>query len=708
MVQISRMAGIALVAVAVAAGPATQAQAEGLKLGALMPMTGGLQAYGGASLNGVKLAVDEMNAAGGVNDGKVTLSVGDTQTSPQAGVDAAKRLVSVEKVQAVIGALSSGVTIPISSSVTSKSGVPQISSASTSPVITGLADNDFLFRTVPTDAVQGLALAQVAAEKNLKSVSIIYVNNDYGKGLAETFAKSFKGKVAASIAYEEKQASYRGELQKAAKGKPERLLLIAYPEDGISILKQSLEGGFFDKFVFTDGMKHEKLIGAIGAKFLNGTYATAPESKSAAQDDFRKMYEKKYGELPPRPHGVLDPHPTAAGGEDDQQDRSREQERHQARGGGDGHVPGSGGRRQDGGLLHAVQHLHLPVRQTECQARTVPGQGDLPNLAFLLQPPDNGAVGVQVQDIAPFVPGHQDLAVPGHGHVRDLRVCLGGPDQLPVGTVDQRNRAVGGSRQDAAPGTGNGQGLDVIVQTRRKQLPTRPGEYGQPAVVGSHHDARIIAGSVDGHRLHSQAAFIGPQQFALTVHDINLHVVGCTGDQRPVAGNCDGVEGAGCLDPAQFVAGVAVQQVEKSVFGGDCQPAAVLTPGQTGNTVVGGEGPEFVALCIAHRHFVGTGAHCGPLSVGGHGQAGNGAGEVVRPNFPALGQHGTCRRAPTGQQQGAGRQPAQSMGDHEAAWAGTLRMTGTANARAGHPPGGAPGSFRDEPGAPNCQQLWDQ
>lgn len=301
MVQISRMAGIALVAVAVAAGPATQAQAEGLKLGALMPMTGGLQAYGGASLNGVKLAVDEMNAAGGVNGGKVTLSVGDTQTSPQAGVDAAKRLVSVEKVQAVIGALSSGVTIPISSSVTSKSGVPQISSASTSPVITGLADNDFLFRTVPTDAVQGLALAQVAAEKNLKSVSIIYVNNDYGKGLAETFAKNFKGKVAASIGYEEKQASYRGELQKAAKGKPERLLLIAYPEDGISILKQSLEGGFFDKFIFTDGMKHEKLIEAIGAKFLNGTYATAPESKSAAQDDFRKMYEKKYGELPPRP-----------------------------------------------------------------------------------------------------------------------------------------------------------------------------------------------------------------------------------------------------------------------------------------------------------------------------------------------------------------------------------------------------------------------
>ena len=185
--------------------------------------------------------------------------------------------------------------------MTSVAGIPQISSASTSPEITHLADNDFLFRTVPTDAVQGVALAQVAAEKGLKSAAILYVNNDYGKGLADAFAKSFKGKVTASLAFEEKQASYRGELQNAAKGHPHALLLISYPEDGIPILKQALEGGYFKHFVLTDGMKAPEVISSIGAKYLNGTFATAPQAAGEGASLFKKAYEAKFGELPPKP-----------------------------------------------------------------------------------------------------------------------------------------------------------------------------------------------------------------------------------------------------------------------------------------------------------------------------------------------------------------------------------------------------------------------
>ena len=280
------------------------ALAEGLKIGALMPMTGGLQAYGTTSLNGVKMAVEEVNANGGVNGGTMTMAVGDTQTSPQAGVDAAQRLVNVEKVKALVGALSSGVTIPVASTVSSKLGVPQISSASTSPEITGLKDNDFLFRTVPTDAVQGVALAQVSEEKKLKTVSIVYINNDYGKGLAEAFAMSYKkngGTVTQSVAYEEKQGSYRGELRKAAQGNADALLLIGYPEDGIPIVKQALEGGFFRKFVFTDGMKAPEVIKTIGAKYLNGTFATAPEATGKANQMFKAAYTKRFGEVPPKP-----------------------------------------------------------------------------------------------------------------------------------------------------------------------------------------------------------------------------------------------------------------------------------------------------------------------------------------------------------------------------------------------------------------------
>lgn len=94
-------------------------------------------------------------------------------------------------------------------------------------MITNLNDNDFLFRTVPSDAFQGVAMAQIAQEKGAKTVGVVYVNNDYGQGLAEAFSDAFEkagGKVAASVAYEEKQASYRGELQRAAQGRPDTLV----------------------------------------------------------------------------------------------------------------------------------------------------------------------------------------------------------------------------------------------------------------------------------------------------------------------------------------------------------------------------------------------------------------------------------------------------------------------------------------------------
>lgn len=281
------------------AGPAL---AQDLKIGALMPMTGDLSAYGEADLSGIQLAAEEINAGGG----KVEIVVADTQTNPQAGVDAAQKLVNVEGVNAIVGALASGVTIPVATSVTSREGVTQISGASTSPTITTLNDNDFLFRTVPSDAFQGVALAKLVKEKGVGDVSIIYVNNAYGEGLANAFSEAFKGeggKVSESISFEPGQASYRGELQRAKTDGAEALLLIAYPENGIVILKQSLEGGYFDKFIFTDGMKAPEVVEQIGADYVNGSYGTVPQSpESAALTKFQDAYKAKYGEVPPLPY----------------------------------------------------------------------------------------------------------------------------------------------------------------------------------------------------------------------------------------------------------------------------------------------------------------------------------------------------------------------------------------------------------------------
>lgn len=283
------------------------ATGDAVKIGALMPMTGDLQAYGETSLNGINLAVDQINEAGGVLGRPLAVSVGDTQTAAQPSIDAAQKLVSVEGVSALIGALSSGNTIPVAKSVASSNQVLQISSASTSPVITTLEDNDFLFRTVPSDAFQGVALAEIAREKGLENLAIIYVNNDYGQGLAESLQAAFEsagGTVSGMVPYEQGQASYRGELQQLADGGAEALTLIGYPENGITILKQSLEEGFFDRFVFTDGMKAPEIIDAIGADFLEGAFGTVPQSatESEAYETFTSAYEAAYGELPPKPY----------------------------------------------------------------------------------------------------------------------------------------------------------------------------------------------------------------------------------------------------------------------------------------------------------------------------------------------------------------------------------------------------------------------
>jgi len=293
----------AIAAAVLGVAMAAPAMAEPLRIGALMPMTGDLQAYGEADLKGVEFAVKQINDAGGVNGAPVDLVVADTQTKPQAGVDAAQKLVNIDGVHAIVGALSSGVTIPVARTVTSREGVPQISNASTSPTITKLDDNDFLFRTVPSDAYQGVALAKLVADKGLTDLGVLYVNNDYGQGLANAFAEAFGGTVTASIAFEQGQASYRGELQQASGGNAQALVVIGYPESGSVILRQALEGGYFTRFVFTDGMKAPEIIERIGAGILEGAFGTVPQSAdSEGLRLFREAYTAEYGDLPPKPY----------------------------------------------------------------------------------------------------------------------------------------------------------------------------------------------------------------------------------------------------------------------------------------------------------------------------------------------------------------------------------------------------------------------
>ena len=214
-----------------------------LKVGTLMALTGPLKEYGPAIQNGAILAAGQLTEAGLA----VTLVHEDSETNPIPATNAAKKLVDIDGVVGIIGALSSGVTLAVAESVTIPNEVILISPASTNPLMTNLpADEkmDFLFRTCPSDALQGAVAGNLAAEQ-IKTASILYVNNAYGQGLAEVFTRAFEaagGKVLAAVPHDEKASeSYTAELRKALEGKPDALAAYSYPEHAEVYLKEALE-----------------------------------------------------------------------------------------------------------------------------------------------------------------------------------------------------------------------------------------------------------------------------------------------------------------------------------------------------------------------------------------------------------------------------------------------------------------------------------
>ena len=275
-----------------------------IAVGTLMAHTGPLKDYGANIKNGAVLAANQMASAGF----DIKLIHEDSETSAIPGTNAAKKLVEIDKVQAIIGALASGVSQPVAETVTCPNSVIMISPASTSPLLTVLpADQggDFLFRTCPSDSLQGVVSGRVAAAL-FKTVSVICVNNAYGQGLAEWFKKSYEkngGKVLAMVAHDEKPAeSYTAELKKALGGKPEALCAFSYPEHAKIYLKEAIEFFKYKSFYFCDGTKSDKLVEAIGAENLEGLMGTAPGSLGGKPLElFNAAFEKEFGQLPPLP-----------------------------------------------------------------------------------------------------------------------------------------------------------------------------------------------------------------------------------------------------------------------------------------------------------------------------------------------------------------------------------------------------------------------
>ena len=277
------------------------AVAEDVKIGILFDVTAPDADFVPPALNAVKLAVDEINANGGILKGQTLRPIlADTQGTTQGSIDAATKLVKVDNVAAIVGALLSDSTMAAAHGVTVPKGVLLVSPASTAPLITTLEDNDFLFRTIESDAYQGWMLGKLVYDQGFRNVALTYVNNDYGSGIADTFRGAFEnlgGTITFAQAHEPNKNSYLQELTALAEGKPEALVLVTYAASGgITIIKESLEHGFFKQFIGTDSLRDDLLIKQVGADNLKGIFFTSPVPvpDTPGSATFEKNYSAAY------------------------------------------------------------------------------------------------------------------------------------------------------------------------------------------------------------------------------------------------------------------------------------------------------------------------------------------------------------------------------------------------------------------------------
>jgi ABC-type branched-subunit amino acid transport system substrate-binding protein len=206
-------------------GPSADSASGGsdreLSVGILLPETGDLASVGQPMIQAAQLPVKQVN-----NNNPAGLTVNaqieDTQTSPDAGVSAANALVSAG-VPSVCGSASSGVNVPVSQQAFIPNEIVGCSPSSTALSVSNLDDNDFIFRTAPSDFLQGRVMAQVMAERlDVSSVSTLYVNNDYGQQLSDrfsnVFSSEFDGEVYHKVAFNIGESSYSSVIETALSG----------------------------------------------------------------------------------------------------------------------------------------------------------------------------------------------------------------------------------------------------------------------------------------------------------------------------------------------------------------------------------------------------------------------------------------------------------------------------------------------------------
>lgn len=276
------------------------------KVGAVLPTS---VDWGRPIAETAQFAVDTYNASGGVKGCDIEMVLRDTQTDPKIGVDAAKALVDIDKVPVLFGAVSSGVSMPILTSVTAPSGVMQMSCCSSSTAFTALAaegkDNDLWFRTFATTRNQAAVAARLIKDRGYQSLAIFYKNDDWGQDIGKLVKADLESlgiTVTAEIAINDAQPSYRAEVTEALKTQPEAVYLALYPTEGMSVVREWLSLGGTRKMVVANSLKSDEFRDGVGLEYLAdvvGHDAAPPRTESA--DSFVALYKERFDSEPNGP-----------------------------------------------------------------------------------------------------------------------------------------------------------------------------------------------------------------------------------------------------------------------------------------------------------------------------------------------------------------------------------------------------------------------
>lgn len=300
---------LALGMISFAAGCGSQGDNTVIKIGANLEMTGTNATFGQSATNGAKLAIKEVNEKGGVLGKQVSLVVADNKSEAAEAANAMQKLITQDKVLAVIAPIASSSVIA-GAQVNMDGKVLAISPTASNPKVTVDPDSgktrDYLFRAAFIDPFQGKVMANFASHSLYGKRAALYIDtsSDYAKGLGQFFKETFTengGEIVAEEAYLAKDTDFKATLTKIKAAEPDILFVPGYYQEVGMIIKQARELGIQAAVLGGDGWDSAKLPEIAGAQALNRTFFAShysPDDNSPAIQSFVKAYQAEYGQVP--------------------------------------------------------------------------------------------------------------------------------------------------------------------------------------------------------------------------------------------------------------------------------------------------------------------------------------------------------------------------------------------------------------------------